>query len=59
MQAKSAAEDIGKKIPSGGDATSALKNAVPALPKVTPPFLRTDGIHWELIWLAGTTQSID
>jgi len=33
-KAKSAAEDIGKKIPSGGDATSALKNAVPALPKV-------------------------
>jgi len=37
MQAKSAAEDLGKKIPSGGDATSALKNAVPALPKVSPP----------------------
>ena len=33
-QAQRAAEDLGKNIPSGGDVTSGIKNAVPALPKV-------------------------
>lgn len=35
MQAQRAAEDVGKKLPGAGDVTSAAKNAVPALPKVS------------------------
>ena len=53
LQAQRAAEDVGKNLPSGGDATSALKNNVPALPKVGPPHAFPEADVSSRAWLRG------